>query len=236
MKLFFESFLAVAQPLTWRYVHAEMHYSFASMELPPNRYILKSPEGGDIAEIRQKMAEKAVVDGASHLLWIDADMIFPEDMVVRMFKVMETTDAKMVGVVCYRGYPPYDPLIWHPVDSDRLMRPFTDFQFGDIVDASKVGCAALLVDTDVFHGLPKPWFQIEEITETSSDEIRKVIKRGEDTYFTRNATSAGFPLKVITEVDVGHLRDFCVDRHMWLLFALAKKLGWEGVAELLQRE
>ncbi len=56
------------------------------------------------------------------------------------------------------------------------------------------------------------------------------IKRGEDTYFTRKATGNGFKLRISTVYDIGHLREFCIDRHFFLTFAIFSKLKDWGMA------
>ena len=140
----------------------------------------------------------------------------------------------MVGGLCYRGAEPFEPLVWHPTE-ERLLRPFKDYQFGDVIDAGATGAACLLVKMKVFKKLKQPWFRIQK-EEKTKDGIVIILRRGEDTYFTRKATQAGFKLRVITKEDIGHMREFQVDRGFWLLLGIVNRLQrWEVMAELFKK-
>jgi hypothetical protein len=170
---------------------------------------------------------------------LDGDMVYYPNVLVDMFAELEK-GADMVGGLCYRGNPPYDPLIWHPTEERKLI-PFVDYQFGDVVDAGATGAACLLVKMSVFNALKQPWFRMQQITNIERKYLlmRKkttTIRRGEDHYFTRTATQAGFKLKVITKYDIGHMREFQIDRHFWLIFGIINNLGdWKRIAELLKK-
>ena len=221
--------LAIAQPLTWPYIHSYTHLSMFAMKRP-DIILLDTPRGGDIAEKREKQVEAALARGATHIAFLDADMVYPENALWDMVEVIEEKGADLCGIVCYRGYPPHDPLIWGDAE-DRLLIPFRDYNFGDLVDASAVGCGCLTVKAEVFYEVEQPWFQICEVRENE-----RVIRRGEDTYFTRKATSAGFSLKVITAYDIGHIREIVIDRNVWLINLLISKLKTtENIVKLLKR-
>ena len=220
--------LAIAQPLTWPYIHSWTHMSMFSLDRP-DIILLDTPRGGDIAEKREKQAEAVLSHGCTHVAFLDADMVYPKKTLWDMAEVLEN-GADLCGIVCYRGYPPHDPLIWGEAD-DELLTPFKDYNFGDLVNASAVGCGCLMLKSHVLLGLERPWFQICEIREGE-----RIIRRGEDTYFTRKATSAGFSLKVITSYDIGHIREMVIDRNVWLMNLIISKLGTtERIIELLKR-
>jgi hypothetical protein len=81
----------------------------------------------------------------------------------------------------------------------------------------------------------RPWFRIQSEEKTVDGKII-VIRRGEDTYFTRRATTAGFKLLINTAYDIGHMREFAVDRHFWITFGILNKLGsWSNVFKLFRK-
>jgi len=225
--------LGIAMPLSWSYIHSDTYLSLMSMYRPQNLTILQSPRGGDIAEKREMQSAAAVGMGMTHVVYLDGDMVFPQRCLLDMTEVLETKGADLAGVLCFRGYPPYDPLIWHK-EEDRLMKPFKEYKFGDLVEAGATGAACLMVKIEVLKSLPRPWFQVLE-----KKEGETTIKRGEDVYFTRKATDSGFKLKIITEYDVGHLRNIRIDRDFWasylLIARVVKKDGWKGVFELIKK-
>lgn len=221
--------LGIGMPSASGYVPKETALSLAFLDKPRDTYILNDPRGGDVGEKRDMMAAEALKKGCTHLLFLDDDMAFPQQsMIFDMLRVMEEHCAGLVGVLCYRGYPPYDPLIWK---EERLAVPGRDYNFGEVVHATATGAACLLVNTEVFLSLPAPWFQV-----VLEKEDKQVIRRGEDTYFTRRVTKAGWPLRIITEYDTLHMRNIPVDRYLWMSYrlsnAVARKDGWEGVSNL----
>ena len=230
--------LGWAMPLDWSHINQHTHISAMAMEKPDVDY-LETNQSGDIAEKREGQCEQAMKDGCTHVFLCDGDMVYYPTVLVDMFKELDS-GADMVGGLCYRANPPYDPLIWHPTEERKLI-PFKDYKFGDVVDAGATGAACLLVKRRVFEGMEQPWFRMQRVTniERKFLLLKKktvTIRRGEDHYFTRNATQAGFKLKVITKYDIGHMREFQVDRHFWLIFGILNNLGdWEVIIELFKK-
>lgn len=224
--------LGWAMPLSWPYINAMTHTSLMAVDRP-NFILLEASRGGDIAEKREYQVEEGMKLGCTHIVLLDADMVYPPNFLVDLFQVLEE-GADMAGGLCYRGYEPYNPLVWHPTE-ERGLLPFNDYKFGDVVDAGATGAACLLIKREVFEGVERPWFRIQR-EEKTENGVTVVVRRGEDTYFTRRATKAGFKLKINTAYDIGHLREFAVDRHFWITFALLNQLGDWGIAINLMKK
>lgn len=224
--------LGIAVPVDWNYVHLDCFKSLMAMVKPSSWTFYDSPRGGDIAEKRNYQAKKALQDGKTHILYLDADMIFPMNTIPYLLEAM-SQGADLAGIVSYRGYPPYEPLIWKK-GVKGVAVPGTDYQFGDLVEAEATGCGCLMVDMKVFQALPEPWFQIREVEENGA-----VVRRGEDIHFTSTAVEAGYSLKIVTKVDTQHIREIGVDRHFWASFLLVNKIvskhGWEGVFQAMKQ-
>jgi len=225
--------LGIACPLSWPYVNSHTHISMLAMDRP-DFVLLEASRGGDIAEKRESQAAEGLRLGCTHILLMDADMVYPQSTINDLFQVLRDHSADMVGGLCYRGYEPYDPLIWG-LEKEDLLKPFEDYKFGDIVNAGATGAACLLIKREVFEKLERPWFRIQTEEKTADGKI-VVIRRGEDTYFTRNATAAGFKLLVNTAYDIGHLREFAIDRHFWITFGILNAMGsWKAAFNLFKR-
>jgi GT2 family glycosyltransferase len=224
--------LGWAMPLTWPYLNSMTHISLMGVDRP-NFVYLETSRGGDLAEKRELQVEEGLKQCCTEILLLDADMVYPPQVIKDLYKVLND-GADMVGGLCYRGYPPYNPLIWHPTE-ERQLQPFKDYQFGDIVEGGSTGAACLLVKSEVFQELEKPWFQIR-VEEKTENGKTIAIKRGEDTFFCRKATKAGFKLKIITEYDIGHLREFAIDRHFWITYSILNTMGnWENAFKLFNK-
>ena len=62
--------------------------------------------GQDTAEARNSMTKTALDNGADYLLWVDADMIFPPDALVRLLN----RNVDIAGTEYRRRAPPYAPV------------------------------------------------------------------------------------------------------------------------------
>jgi len=224
--------LGWAMPCSMSQISYMTHISTLAMNRP-DFILLESSRGGDIAEKRENQVAEGMKLGCTHFILLDADMVYPPNTIVDLFKMLQD-GADLAGGLCYRGYEPYDPLIWG-VRNENLLKPFEDYKFGDIVDAGATGAACLLIKREVFEKLERPWFRIQTEEKTVDGKII-VIRRGEDTYFTRNAVEAGFKLRINTAYDIGHLREFAVDRHFWVTFGILNRMGnWSNAMRLFQK-
>jgi cephalosporin hydroxylase len=230
--------LGWAMPLTWPYINSGTHLSLMAMERPDFIY-LEATRGGDIASKREAQIKKGMEMGCTHFFILDADMIYPPKILVDLFKLLEN-GADLAGGLCWRGYPPWEPVVWSKKDNYTLL-PFRDFKLGEpIIDAGATGAACLLVKRRVFEALKKPWFQYKREEIIREDGTTEIDIQGEDNYFTRNATDAGFRLDIFTNYDVSHLREFEVDRNFWLMMAVMNKVigpnnQWANVIALLKK-
>jgi hypothetical protein len=222
--------LAIIRPCSWQMLPAQHEWALRRLDWCPDlidmQHWVETPPSGTIAEQREWMSQEALKAGCELIWMLDADMVvYPGVLRDLLELIREGYD--LAGALCYRRLPPFTPVIWG--ERGQLM-PFRDFGFGRVVEASATGCACLLFRASVLAQLEPPWFEFHA-------EEGRVI-RGEDTYFTRRATEAGFRLGVWVHPreDVGHLQSFEVDRHMWLLGQILGLLGgWEQVTALYCR-
>ncbi len=223
--------LAWAIPHTMSMISTATHYSLFGIIRPPNVEYLAAQRGAGIDECRERQAEEAIRLGCTHIWFADGDMVFPPLTLVALFALLEH-GADLAGGLCYRGYPPFEPIAWHPSEK-RMLLPLKDFAFGDVVEARATGCACLLVKAEVFEKLNKPWFLIRR-------KKNGHVIAGEDFYFTERATSAGFKLSIWTEKDIDHTREFPVNREIFFmsnLFGkiLGKERNWDRVTALWKK-
>ena len=233
--------LGWAMPLSWSQINSNTHLSVMAMKRPQLIY-LESGRGGELDEKRERQIADGLQHGCTHFFICDADMVYPLNTIPDLFKVLND-GADLASGLCYRGYPPYEPVLWH-LTEHRLMTPFKDFQFGQVVDASACGAACLLVKREVFEKIPRPWFQYkyEKLVNKKEDgkpeeEENPIITRsGEDYYFTKKATEAGFKLRIMTKYDIHHVRDFFVNRDVWLTHGLLTQCGdWGTIIALFKK-
>jgi glycosyltransferase involved in cell wall biosynthesis len=139
-----------------------------------------------IFDQRNNMVQSAMDDGCSHVLFIDADMRFPKDTLIRLLNhnkgivgVNATTRSEPVKPTAKKLEVKDDHVIWHPVWSKEATGI-------EVVDG--IGCGVMLIDAEVIKGLEKPYFYFEQLPN------HKIL--GEDIYFCIKASDAGFPTYV----------------------------------------
>lgn len=108
-----------------------------------------------IADQRVKLAKKAIEEGATDILWIDADMRFPKDALQRLL-----THGKTIVAANYvtRGLP-IMPIARRLTDGQWLHVPTLKDSKG-LEHVTAAGMGLMLTSAKVFRDLDDPWFHI----------------------------------------------------------------------------
>lgn len=137
-------------------------------------------QGSLISAQRQKLAELAISEGCSHIMWLDSDMGFPTNIIDALLM------HKKPIVACNYStrQSPFKGVAYKKVgDWDSWLR--SQPHGLEIVEGVGMGC--MLTDCAVFKDLPKPWFEI-----TYHNEWDNHI--GEDFYFCTKARANGYEI------------------------------------------
>ena len=146
---------------------------------------------------RNQLAEMGLKSKAGHILWLDSDMRFPKDALVRLLKHREPIVAAgysmrrmPLGPVTYKGFDQSEP-IFIPNDASGL------------IQVGMCGMGVMLTETRVFETMPRPWFEAPW-----SEHYKDFI--GEDVHFCRGAHQQGFKVMVDCDLthEVGHLGEW----------------------------
>ena len=134
-------------------------------------------EGTYLDKARNDLAEQAIRTGSTHILWLDADMKFPQDALMRLL----AHDKDIVGAnYCYRRFPlqhvAYKHVSTESNEQHVRLRTTEQSQGLEQVDALGFGC--LLMNVNIFAKLSGPWFEVNP-------------QYGEDVYFCLKAKEAG---------------------------------------------
>lgn len=129
---------------------------------------------------RQDLADAALEDGATHLLWIDSDMKFPADMVLRFLRY----DEPIVGINAMARRPPYHNCAQR---SDGTGLTTTRESTG-LEKVERCGLGVLWVAAKVFAEMERPFFDF--VYEPDAPPGQRWL--GEDFYFFQKAHALGF--------------------------------------------
>jgi hypothetical protein len=167
---------------------------------------------------RQILAKTALDQKATHMLWIDSDMEFPSDMLMRFMR----HDAPIVGINAMSRRKPYrntaqtmpgEPLTT-TLDSTGLEKVF------------HTGFGVIWIASEVFEKMEAPYFAFEWMPELS-------VFKGEDYVFFEKAKALGYECYVDHDISkaVYHSGAFGFNP---LLIAQAEASG--RMADLTQAE
>lgn len=143
-------------------------------------------QGTVISSQRNGLARHALNVGADYCLWLDSDMMFPEDLLVRLLRHRKPIVACNYAT---RRLPITTVAFRDPTENSPMNRVYTDDYATGLEPVAAIGMGAMLVETDVYRKLPEPWHHFEWDKATNEDN-------GEDIYFCRAARAAGYEILV----------------------------------------
>jgi hypothetical protein len=134
---------------------------------------------------RERLATLALESGAENILWLDSDMVFPSTTAVRLLSHNEDIVAANyirrqlpAKGVAYETIGDWE----HPLDFDI---------YDDLVPVEGVGMGCMLMKSDIFAELPKPWFDFQWSPQ-SNDFL------GEDMVLCQKIAGTGRTIKIDT--------------------------------------
>lgn len=154
--------------------------------------IFLSP-GTLIANQRHELVLSAMEWHATHVMFIDSDIVFDPQHVLDLLNF----DEPIVGAAYSKRIEPIIPTAWERIDDWNSWIRLDEQTDSHI----KVACMALgfcLIRTEVFKEVPLPWFILGYINGSYT---------GEDIEFFRRCGAVNIPiwLDVKTSLEIGHL-------------------------------
>jgi len=152
--------------------------------------------GLDRAGNRERLAEKAVEANAKYLFFLDDDTICPNTTLKYLAYEIEKDPMIMVcgGIYCTKELPSV-PIVFKKIGDGA----FWNWKMGEVFDCAGLGTGAMLIKTEIFGKLPKPWFlepNEAPVGETAmiGEKVIPISHRGgtEDLYFCQKVLSAGY--------------------------------------------
>lgn len=134
---------------------------------------------------RERLATQALEINSDYILWLDSDIVFPA---TTAFRLLAHNESVVAANYIRRQLPPkgvayekignwQDPLSFEVQDT--------------LVEVEGIGMGCMLIKTDIFKEIPKPWFEFTWTPE-SNDFL------GEDMNLCQKINEAGYQIKVDT--------------------------------------
>jgi glycosyltransferase involved in cell wall biosynthesis len=150
------------------------------------------------------------------VFFVDDDMVVPPDCIIRMIEA----DKDIVSGFCVLRKKPFTPCAWmHDPDNPKFYKSISEWPDDSLIKVDAVGGACMLVKTEVFRHIKRPWFHFY------SD---RDMDMGEDIFFCRKAKRKGYDIWLDTGLIIGHVGD-CA-------YTIYDYLGYREQQESLKRK
>lgn len=159
---------------------------------------LWNAKGSILPRGRSTLVKQALEMNASHILFLDSDMVFPVQTLHRLLR----WDRAVIGCNCPTKMLPSTPTARMKNESFAGEPLYSSPDDVDIKRVWRVGTGVMLIQTRVFRTIPQPWFPIEWVEELQD-------YRGEDWAFCEKLDAAGIPIYVDLGLSrvIGHVGD-----------------------------
>jgi hypothetical protein len=136
---------------------------------------------------RERLATEAVNLGAEYLLWLDSDITFPATTAMRLM----AHDEPVVACNYIRRQLPAKGVAYEVIGDWNNPLPFDIYNH--LVEVQGVGMGCMLIRTEIFSQIPKPWFEFGWSPD-SNDHL------GEDMILCQKMAAAGYPIKIDSQL------------------------------------
>ena len=145
---------------------------------------------------RYRLARYAVDSGASHLFFVDSDMTFPPNTLIRLLM----TEKDIVGTSYFMRRQS------ERMTTVRVLNAAGELEIlfeppKELTKVAAVGTGCMLISTAALKNIPQPWFNL---TFEPSGELNQ----GEDIWFCEQARKAGYDIWCEPSLNVGHVGDY----------------------------
>ena len=178
--------LAVAIPSTGVIKTKTVESLIAMLKNFPHEYYFLSHEGCILHHMRERLVKKAIELECTHLLFVDSDMVFEKDAVLKLLE----HDKDIIGANSHRRKLPLEDTVIG-IKGEGL----------NIARVESVGAGFMLIKLSIFDFLPEPWFFWE------SNQNGELIT-GEDYWFCSLARKHNFEVWCDLSIKVGHIGDY----------------------------
>lgn len=160
---------------------------------PGNEIHLITEYSGDIYNLRNTMAAKALNLDVDYIMWIDSDMVFT----AKDIDMLLAADKDIVSGVALVE-PGRAALAWKEEQTISFYHP--DKKDTGIAEVDYCGGAFVLMKTDVYKKIPALWYKtIDIVNEEGQHRLTS-----EDMGFCDTARENGFKIHACLDCKVGH--------------------------------
>ncbi|MBQ2404001.1 MAG: hypothetical protein II280_01155 [Lachnospiraceae bacterium] len=161
--------------------------------------------GSLVYHARNNLARQALKTDADYVLWLDSDMVFAPDTLIRMLKVCKDNDIDFLTAVCFRRKPPYTPCLFDRLEKVEKGASYTALMSvpEGLFKVGGCGFAGVLMRSDVLLSVQS---RFEGRMFDPMDGF------GEDVSFCWRARQCGYEIWCDSSIEFGHVGNCIVTR------------------------
>lgn len=161
--------------------------------------------GSLVYHARNNLARQALKTDADYVLWLDSDMVFAPNTLIRMLKVCNDNDIDFLTAVCFRRKPPYTPCLFDRLEKVEKGASYTALLSvpDGLFQVGGCGFAGVLMRSDVLLSVQS---RFEGRMFDPMDGF------GEDVSFCWRARQCGYDIWCDSSIEFGHVGNCIVTR------------------------
>ena len=161
--------------------------------------------GSLVYHARNNLARQALKTDADWVLWLDSDMVFAPNTLIRMLKVCNDNDIDFLTAVCFRRKPPYTPCLFDRLEKVEKGASYTALLSvpDGLFQVGGCGFAGVLMRSDVLLSVQS---RFEGRMFDPMDGF------GEDVSFCWRARQCGYDIWCDSSIEFGHVGNCIVTR------------------------
>lgn len=174
--------------------------------------VLAMKSGSLIYTSRNSLATMAIQMDADYVFWLDSDMVFQPDTLVRMMDTVQKHDIDMLTGLYFRRVPPYSPVLFDKLEMrTKTVLDWSEFKTipEDLFEVGGCGFGCVLVSTEV----------LMSVQGKHGNMFAPMGNNGEDIAFCIRARDCGYKIICDPSIICGHVGYSVVDDQFFKAFS-----------------
>lgn len=193
-------------------VPAPFMQSLAMLRKGENECAIAVEMGSLIYNSRNNLAAKAIKDEYDYVFWLDSDMVFRQDTLLRMIDVLEKNGLDFLTGLYFRRVMPFSPVLFKTLDMlpDFMGCEWSEYEElpDELFEVAGCGFGLVLLKTDVL-------FEVQAKYDTMFNPLTGL---GEDIAFCWRARQLGYKIMCDPTIEAGHVGYSVVTRQFYQSF------------------
>jgi hypothetical protein len=145
-------------------------------------------------DARNMLAREAIESGADRVLWIDSDMVFQDDLMLRLGEDLDAGWDMVCGLYFKRELP-VTPVIYKRVEMANGVEPYRDYPKDSLFPVAGCGFGAVMMTTDL----------LTRADTHKTGPFTPLPHLSEDLSFCKRAAAVGARMACDSRIKVGHV-------------------------------